>query len=183
MTAGREPVSRTKDWCTPPEYVTAAREALGGRIHFDPCSNKHSVVGADVELMPPVADGLKSDWNYPTIYVNPPYGRCARPAGAAAKTRSTIKDWLRKCSEARAAYDSEIVALVPVATNTSHWQQYVFTATAICFLKVPRLKFMLDGEAVGKGAPMSCAVIYWGGDLGRFRHAFAKFGAVLATGV
>ena len=52
---------------------------------------------------------------------------------------------------------------MPVATNTGHWKKHVFTnATGICFLYDTRLKFLVNGEDGGKGAPMSCAMIYWG---------------------
>lgn len=170
MTAGRESTSRTKDWCTPPEYVAAVRRAFCGTIHLDPCSNEHSVVRAEIEISPP-ADGLAVPWAYPTVYVNPPYGR--DPARG-----TTIRDWLRKCSEASAG-GAEVLALIPVATNTRHWRESVFTAAAICFLKVPRLRFMLGGSAANRGAPMACAMVYWGDGFDRFRDVFRPFGAVL----
>lgn len=173
MTAGREPISETKDWCTPPEYVDAVRRVFIAGIGLDPCSNAHSTVGADRQITPP-ANGLAVPWDASTVYVNPPYGR--------DKARgTTIRDWLAKCSEAALA-GSQVLALVPVATNTRHWRDHVFAATSICFLKVPRLKFALAGEAVPKGAPMACAMVYWG-DRGpgilRFRTVFGAFGAVL----
>ena len=145
MTAGREPISETKDWCTPPEYVDAVRRVFATGIGLDPCSNAHSIVGADVEIFPP-ADGLAVLWDASTVYVNPPYG----------------------------------LALVPVATNTRHWRDHVFTATGICFLKVPRLKFTLGGLIRGKGAPMACAVVYWGGDFDHFQDVFRELGVVLS---
>lgn len=169
MTAGREPISGTKDWCTPPEYVAAVRRVLG-TIHLDPCSNAHSVVGAENEITLP-ADGLAEPWDALTVYVNPPYGR-DRERG------TTIADWLARCTEALAA-GSEVLALIPVATNTRHWRDHVFTASGVCFLKVPRLKFALGGEPTGKGAPMACAVVYWGSAFGTFQAVFREFGAVL----
>ena len=73
MTAGRTSISTNKDWGTPPLYVTPVRSVLG-KIWLDPCSNRHSIVGAEVEYALPSRDGLACSWNYPTIYVNPPYG-------------------------------------------------------------------------------------------------------------
>jgi hypothetical protein len=68
-----------------------------------------------------------------------------------------------------------------VATNTGHWKKYVFgKARSICFLADTRLKFLVNGENGGKGAPMSCAMIYWGNDHERFIRIFKKFGAVLS---
>ena len=173
MTAGRKVIGQSQDWGTPPKYVVAVREFFGGVIHLDPCSNCHSIVNAVVEYSLPARDGLRETWNFPTIYVNPPYG-IDREHGTA------IKDWLRKCEEAHRLYNSEVIALVPVATNTGHWKRYVYgKASAICFLYDTRLRFLVDGKDAGKGAPMSCALIYWGNRFEQFFLAFTKFGAVV----
>jgi hypothetical protein len=37
----------------------------------------------------------------------------------------------------------------------------------------------VNGLNGGKGAPMSCAMIYWGTDFDRFLSVFCKFGAVV----
>lgn len=96
------------------------------------------------------------------------------------KGGTTIKNWLAKCALTHQKYGSEILALVPVATNTGHWKQSVFgQARAICFLYDTRLKFLENGFDVGKGAPMSCAMIYWGNDYQRFFDVFIEHGAVV----
>jgi hypothetical protein len=173
MTAGRKVVSQNKDWCTPSKYVDAVKEFFGGRIHLDPCSNRYSIVNAVVEYALPQHNGLVKTWDFPTIYVNPPYG--SDPARG-----TSIKDWLRKCEEANKMFQSEVIALVPVATNTGHWKRYVYgKATAICFLYDTRLRFLVNGKDGGKGAPMSCALIYWGKDADRFFQIFIQFGAVI----
>ena len=174
MTAGRtnsEALSQT--WCTPPKYVNAIREFFGGSIALDPCSNEHSIVKATVEYRLPYHDGLAESWNAHTIFVNPPYGR--------DKVRGTsIADWLRKCSEAKSKNGSEVLALVPVASNTRHWKRYVFRAAdGVAFLYDTRLRFLENGRNTGKGAPMSCAMVYWGEDYNRFLGVFLKFGAVV----
>ena len=98
----------------------------------------------------PEHDGLYITWEYPTIYVNPPYG-------AGRQRGTTIKDWLRRCAHAHEKHGSEVLALIPVATNTKHWKDYVFgVADAVCFLYDTRLRFLVDGKDEGKGAPMSC---------------------------
>ncbi len=173
MTAGRSIISISQTWCTPPKYVRAVREVLGGRIALDPCSNRHSVVKAEVEYRLPDHDGLHSSWDYPTIYVNPPYG-------ADRERGTTIKHWLRKCAGAHEEHGSEVLALVPVATNTKHWKDYVFgVADALAFLYDTRLKFLVDGKDGGKGAPMSCCMIYWGSHVDRFEQVFLPHGAVI----
>lgn len=173
MSAGRNIVSISQAWCTPPKYVRAVRDFFGGTIGLDPCSNHHSVVRADVEYQLPERDGLRSEWDHPTIYVNPPYG-------ADRQRGTTIKDWLRKCAMAHEDHGSEVLALVPVATNTKHWKDYVFgVADAVCFLYDTRLRFLVDGKDEGKGAPMSCAMVYWGEHVSRFQEVFLPHGAVV----
>jgi hypothetical protein len=173
MTAGRTVISDKKDWCTPPYYVEAVRACLGGKIFLDPCSNEYSVVGAGTEYALPDRDGLLESWQFPTIYVNPPYG-------ADRESGTTIKDWLRRCADAFTQHRAEVLALVPVATNTAHWKLYVWSAaTAVAFLYDTRLKFFVNGKGGGKGAPMSCAMIYWGRHYDRFFDTFTNFGAVV----
>lgn len=174
MTAGRHNTeSLSQHWCTPPKYVNAIRKFFSGWIALDPCSNCHSIVRATVEYTLPEVDGLSASWDYPTIFVNPPYGR-------DHERNTTIRDWLRKCVDAHSQYGAEVLALVPVATNTRHWKQYVFAAaTGVAFLYDTRLKFLVNGKNGGKGAPMSCAMIYWGTRYERFEETFTLFGAVV----
>ena len=173
MTAGRHVNTQSQSWCTPPKYVNAIKRFWNGIIQLDPCSNEHSIVHAQTEFRLPEHDGLKEEWNYQTIYVNPPYG-------SDKERGTTIKNWLAKCCLAYNTYHSEVIALVPVATNTGHWKQYVFgKATAICFLYDTRLRFLVDGLDGGKGAPMACCLVYWGDNLDRFRSIFMEYGAVV----
>jgi DNA N-6-adenine-methyltransferase (Dam) len=173
MSAGRTVNSQNQSWGTPIKYVRAVKRFFGGSISLDPCSNEYSIVKADVEFVLPKIDGLKEEWKYETIYVNPPYG-------SDRERGTTIKNWLIKCALTNEKYHSEILALVPVATNTTHWKQNVFgKARAICFLYDTRLKFLENGLDVGKGAPMSCAMVYWGDDYEKFYDIFTEHGAVV----
>lgn len=173
MTAGRKPLSIKKDWCTPPEIVDSVRAVFGGSISLDPCANRYSFVQADKEYQPPEHDGLEESWDYPTIYVNPPYG-----SDRARGTR--IAHWFARIAEAALA-GSEVIALVPVAPNTRHWKESVFPiASAICFLYQPRVRFYIDGREDPKGAPMACAVIYYGLDIKAFAWEFRAHGAVVS---
>lgn len=173
MTAGRNINSLSQDWGTPQKYVNVVKKVFGGEIALDPCSSKYSIVNAKVEYMLPEHDGLRESWDYQTVYVNPPYG-------INKKSGTTIRHWLAKCAEAHKKYGSEVLALVPVATNTGHWKKSVFgKATAICFLYDTRLKFLENGKNSGKGAPMSCAMIYWGNNYQKFYNVFINHGAVV----
>lgn len=173
MSAGRSIITLSQSWGTPHKYVKAVKDFFGGSIHLDPCSNEYSVVNANKEYRLPEHDGLKESWNYPTIFVNPPYGM-------DKERGTTIKHWLAKCANANAEFGAEVLALIPIAANTSHWKKFVFTkASAICFLYDTRLKFLENGQDVGKGAPMACAMIYWGNNYLRFYEVFIEHGAVV----
>lgn len=175
MTAGRNNAeSLSQHWCTPPKYVDAIREFFDGVIALDPCSNEYSIVNAASEYRLPQADGLERPWDAASVFVNPPYGR--------DRLRGTgIRDWLRKCHETRLHYDAEVLALVPVATNTRHWKDFVFgAADGVAFLYDTRLRFLVNGKDGGKGAPMSCAMVYWGARYERFEKTFSRFGAVVS---
>lgn len=171
--AGRSVYSSSQEWCTPPKYVEAVKAVFGGHIGLDPCSNIGSIVAADEEWMLPENDGLAKEWGCRSIYVNPPYG-------ADRRRGTTIKDWLCKCAFTREKEGAEIIALIPVATNTVHWKRYVFAkADAICFLYDTRLKFLVNGSTNNKGAPMACACVYWGDDVPAFEKVFDAFGSVV----
>lgn len=173
MTAGRHVNTLSQSWGTPPKYVNAIKSFWDGHIGLDPCSNPYSVVHADMEFMLPKNDGLKEEWNYPTVYVNPPYGT-DRERG------TTIKDWLAKCVISHINYGADVIALVPVAPNTGHWKKFVFgQADAICFLYDTRLRFLENGQNVGKGAPMACCLIYWGKCKEHFMEHFLEYGATV----
>lgn len=171
MTAGRKVNNTSKSWGTPEKYISAVKEVFGGSIDLDPCSNIFSIVGAKNEYILP-KDGLLESWDFKNIFVNPPYGK-------DKERKTSIKDWLRKCSD---SYDSgsSILALIPVSTNTSHWKEYIFPkATGICFLYDTRLRFLENGLDTGKGAPMACSMIYWGDDNDKFYKVFKKYGYVI----
>jgi hypothetical protein len=173
MSAGRKVITDNKDWGTPPKYVEAVKAFFDGQIDLDPCSNDWSIVKARVEYRLPKHDGLKEDWGYKKIFVNPPYGKDQR--------RGTgIKSWIQRCEMAHRTNASEVLALVPVAVNTAHWKQFIFgKARSVCFLADTRLKFLVNGNDGGKGAPMACCMVYWGNDHDRFRKIFSKYGAVV----
>ena len=173
MSAGRTVISQSQEWGTPRKYIDAVRKFFRGAIHLDPCSNAHSLVDAEIEYRLPIQDGLKESWNFPTVFVNPPYG-------IDQERGTSIKHWFYRCAMARHGHGSEVLALVPVATNTGHWKKYVFgRATGVCFLYDTRLRFLVEGRDEGKGAPMACAMIYWGKDYDRFIEIFVSYGAVL----
>jgi hypothetical protein len=171
MTAGRKSVSINKEWNTPPKYAGIINKFFNNDIKLDPCSNKQSIINATFKFCLQDKDGLKEKWDYDTIFVNPPYGR---------NNKTSIKDWIFKCADTKEKYNNEIIALIPVATNTIYWKKYIWNnATAICFLYDTRLKFMINGNVDNKGAPMACCMVYWGNEYKKFYDVFKEFGAVI----
>jgi len=163
----RKSISTQKDYNTPP-FLSALIKDYFGVIHLDPCSNEFSFIESEEKWMFPI-DGLNKKW-FKNVFVNPPYGR---------EVRSSIADWLQKCSVE--SKDCSIIALVPVATNTVYWRNYVWpNAKMICFLYDTRLKFWLYGNPIKKGAPMACCLILYGSyDEEKFRKTFENFGKVI----
>lgn len=173
MTAGRESVSKQKNWCTPEPLVSKIHNFFNNELELDPCSNSYSLIKAKKKFYLPKIDGLKQEWNYKSIYVNPPYGN-------DKNRKTTIKNWIGKCCFSNQYFNSEVIALIPVATNTSHWKEFIYgEATSICFLYDTRLKFNIDGKQDTKGAPMSCCLVYWGKNFSKFDKIFSISGAVL----
>lgn len=173
MTAGRESISKQKNWCTPEPLVTKIHTFFDNKLELDPCSNPYSLIISKIRYQLPHNDGLKEDWKYKSIFVNPPYGN-------DKATKTTIKNWLEKCWYSYKNFNSEIIALIPVATNTSHWKEFIYgEASSICFLYDTRLKFNINGATDTKGAPMSCCLIYWGGNLKKFDTIFTDSGAII----
>ena len=52
-------------------------------------------------------------------------------------------------------------------------------ATGVAFLYDTRSRFLINGDERNKGAPMSCAMVYWGTQFERFHEVFVSFGAVV----
>jgi hypothetical protein len=153
LTAGRNSGYNKIDWNTPQKYVDAIL-AVFGEVDLDPCSNDNSIVPAYYKYILPM-DGLKLNWNCFRTYVNPPYGR--NPDG------TTIYDWLKKCHDEVVENPvRSVMALIPVATNTKHWKEFVFNANVICFLEDTRLKFRINDSEDNKGSSMACAMVLWG---------------------
>jgi hypothetical protein len=167
MSAGRKIISEKKDWNSPPKYISLVNKMFG-QVDLDPCSNEHSMVNAKVEYKLPV-DGLKESWRYETIFINPPYGK-------VKENKTSIYNWIEKGVEAF-ENGSEILFLIPVATNTKHFKNLIFKkACGICFLEDTRLKFWTEGKEDKKGAPMSCCFVYFGKDYNKFFEIFNKSG-------
>ena len=167
MTAGRKNTNTKTDWDTPPKYIKVINEFFG-KIDLDPCSNETSMVDATIKYILPT-DGLKESWDYKKIFVNPPFGR-------NLEEKTSVYTWLKKGVDAN-QNGSELLYLIPVSTNISHFKELIFVyGCGICFLKDTRLRFWNNGIEDKKGAPMACCMVYFGNDYDRFDNCFSEYG-------
>ena len=93
------------------------------------------------------------------------------------ENKSSIYDWILKGIKAYESYKSELLYLIPTATNTKHFKDLIFKkACGICFLNDTRLKFWYEGIEDKKGAPMSCVMVYIGNHYEKFENIFSNSG-------
>lgn len=114
-----------------PTYVLApVREALGGTIELDPCTEPDNPVSAE-RFYTAEDDGLVQPWDARTIWVNPPYGKAREP-------------WIERCILA-AREGRRVVLLIPSHTDTRPLQRAASTASSIVFIR-GRVKFGIPRE-------------------------------------
>ena len=120
--AGEHPNQRQ---LTPPYVLDPVREALGGTIYLDPCTEQDNPTEA-MRFFTVVDDGLTQPWGASTIFVNPPYGKAREP-------------WVERCIQA-ADDGLAVVLLIPSHTDTRLFHRVLDTASWVLFLK-GRVKF------------------------------------------
>ncbi len=158
--------SGENEWYTPPEFVEAAREVMGG-IDTDPASSKvaNKTVKADT-FYDTKDDGLEQEWGE-RVWINPPYSQ--------PQISQFCDTLIEKLGTGEV---QEACALVNNATETSFGQTLLQACNAVCFPS-GRIKF-LDTEGNAKGAPLQGQmVVYFGEDAEKFCSEFAGFGVCL----
>jgi phage N-6-adenine-methyltransferase len=157
------PWSGAVEWYTPPEFIEAARQVMGG-IDLDPASNDlaQEVVRAST-YHTAETDGLAQEWTG-RVWLNPPYA-----AGEIDRFISKL------VAEHTAGRVTEAVLLVHSRTDTA-WFHEAASAAAICFTR-GRVRFQRpDGS--GDAPPIGSAFLYFGDNPGRFVAAFGSMGLV-----
>lgn len=155
-------------WCTPPHIVEVVRDALGGRIDFDPCSNPLSMVGASFTVEA-AADGLSAPWPAPVCgYCNPPY--------------SDPAPWMQRCADA-GDLGSRFVGCIKADTSTIWWHRSIWgRAKAICFPS-RRVAFLPPPGVDASTPDFAVAFPFWapahGDAVDTFARAMSSIGKVV----
>lgn len=150
------------EWYTPPEYIAAAVEVMGG-IDLDPATSEaaNTVVGA-ARIFTAQDDGLLHFWQG-RVWMNPPY---------ASELVGRFADKL--ALHASVGDVTEAIVLVNNATETAWFNTLVGVASAVVFPRA-RVRFWQPGGTFG--APLQGqAVIYIGPSPAKFLDAFRRFG-------
>jgi hypothetical protein len=159
--------SGDNEWYTPAEYLTAARNVMGG-IDLDPASNPvaNELVGAS-DFYTADDDGRAKNWAG-RVWMNPPY---ARPL---------IDDFAKKLADSYAAGGvTEACVLTNNATETGWFHALGNVASALC---LPRRRVRFWHPDKDNAAPLQGqAVMYLGPNVDAFRREFQPFGLLLVT--
>ena len=153
-----------EEWYTPPEYLEAARQVMGG-FDLDPASSDEAneLVGA-ATYFTKADDGLAQDW-VGKVWLNPPY------------TTGVIDAFVSKLVASDA---TEAILLVNNSTDTGWFALASSTSTAMC-LPTGRIRFIDGCGKYGDEMPSPLqgqAILYFGERTQRFGEQFEQFGPV-----
>ncbi len=156
--------SGENEWYTPPEYIEAAREAMGS-IDLDPASCETAQANVLATRYFDIEDnGLDKPWTG-NVWLNPPYGK------------EVIGLFTEKVVSEAGRFQQAVV-LVNNATDTAWFHDLASVASAACFIR-GRIRF-LDKSGKPANTPVQGQVaVYVGPNVDAFREAFASFGAVV----
>ena len=154
--------SGENEWYTPPAYIEAAREVMGG-IDCDPASNDVAQKTVKADKYYTIENSGLDDfvqWNG-RIWMNPPY------------ESTLIKAFVEKLVDEFMVHRlTEACVLVNNATETAWFQSLASVASAVGFTR-GRVRF-LDPQGKPGGAPLQGqAVIYIGENVVEFANAFS----------
>ncbi len=177
--------SETNEWYTPPRYIKAAKEVMGG-IDLDPASSDlaNRLVGAAVHITKE-ANGLTFRW-FGNLWLNPPYGKTGNKSNQEIWARYLLKQY-------RAMNVCQAVLLTKTVPGYKWWDwmfhnwpgPLCITRGRIAFVKPERVR-MINGQPVWT-APDSevgrskAASSFWylGNRAKQFKEVFSAFGRCL----
>jgi phage N-6-adenine-methyltransferase len=155
--------SGENEWYTPPEYIEAARAAMGG-IDLDPAtSEKAQETVKAKKFYTAEDDGLSKVWKG-KVWLNPPYAK------------DLIGKFCDKLAEGvDAGKVTAAILLVNNATDTAWFHRVASKASAVCFIK-GRIAFH-DSNGEPKNKPLQGQMaMYFGGEPQAFASEFIALG-------
>jgi len=155
--------SKSNEWYTPPEYVDAARDVMGG-IDCDPASNETAQkwIQAD-EYYTIETDGLTHEWGC-RVWLNPPWGRLTG-------------DFISKLSEEMmSGRVEEAIILVNAHATDTKWFGALWDGL-LCFTD-HRIDYHSEEEKE-TGSTHGSVFVYFGTNRERFIELFAAWGAIV----
>ncbi|WP_445243426.1 DNA N-6-adenine-methyltransferase [Microcoleus sp. AR_TQ3_B6] len=164
------PPKDSDNWKTPETkeqpIVSLVKQALGGKIYLDPCSDSGCNIPATMRYFK-WNDGLAKHniWEK-TVFVNPPF--------------SDPFPWVERCclEIARGSVSAAIMLLkAGTISNVGTGELINKYASAICHWR-GRINFLNDEGNAVKGSDFDCAFIYFGARLDLFRQAFGGRGTI-----
>jgi len=161
--------SETNEYYTPPEYIEAAREVMGG-IDLDPASHEKAQEWIQAETFYTVADdGLNKPW-FGRVWLNPPYGKEGNDSNQDIWAQHLIAEY-------QAGNVIEAILLVKAALGYN-WFENLWWDWPVCFGR-ERLSFIRsNGDDEGK-SKQGTAFLYLGDEVACFRRVFGRFGRVI----
>jgi len=156
--------SGENEWYTPPEFIEAARDVMGG-ITLDPASCEIAQANVKAKRFYTVDDdGLSKKWTG-NVWLNPPY------------SKDCIGLFADKLVGESRRFEQAVV-LVNNATDTAWFHQMASVASAVCFLR-GRVKFLDKTGKPAKTPVQGQAVLYVGANVEAFRAKFSLMGFVV----
>jgi len=155
--------SGENEWYTPPEYIEAARAAMGG-IDLDPAtSEKAQETVKAKKFYTAEDDGLSKVWKG-KVWLNPPYAK------------DLIGKFCDKLAEGvDAGKVTAAILLVNNATDTAWFHRVASKASAVCFIK-GRIAFH-DSNGEPKNKPLQGQMaMYFGSEPQLFSKEFSELG-------
>ena len=161
--------SETNEYYTPPEYIDAARQVMGG-IDLDPASHEKAQAWIQAGTFYVIADdGLNKSW-FGRVWLNPPYGKDGADSNQDIWAQHLIDEY-------RAGNVTEAVLLVKAALGYN-WFENLWWDWPVCFGR-ERLSFIRsNGSNEGK-SKQGTAFLYLGSNVDRFQLVFRQFGRVI----
>jgi hypothetical protein len=161
--------SETDEYYTPPAYIEAAREVMGG-IDLDPASCETAQGWIKAKTFYAAADdGLCQPWQG-RVWLNPPYGKTGNTGNQEIWAAYLVEQY-------RAGSVKEAILLVRAALGYN-WFEDLWYNWPVCFAK-ERLSFIkADGTNDGQ-SKQGTAFLYFGPNVERFKTVFGRFGRVI----